>query len=369
MSSEKNSILALKCARLKLRPNNVPDELPGRESEYKRIYGKVRSAIEQFSGCCICISGQAGTGKTATVECVMDNLKKEVSEVSEMSFHLVKINGMELNSPEELYTILWKQLTGVIVNSSDAKKLLDARFKAKSEPDSVESIAKEKRQVAYNLLDWTARFDLFFILIAITSDDSLADSLSDSCNSRLLDKLVFKPYTKNELITIADKCYECTHIFGKDVIDVAASITTSGTQDIKTFISICRDSIDILESNYKKNPKINLIVTNEIVQKAIYRLSNPYKDYIKRCSTHEKMFLLALLTAKDKNINDSPIQVKDVVPLYIKLCKNKFIEVPKESDILNIAYNLATSSYIIMDPSKDIYTPVNFNGTIKFKIK
>nr|CAG8585465.1 12509_t:CDS:2 [Entrophospora candida] len=342
MSSEKNSILALKCARLKLRPNNVPDELPGRESEYKRIYGKVRSAIEQFSGCCICISGQAGTGKTATVECVMDNLKKEVSEVSEMSFHLVKINGMELNSPEELYTILWKQLTGVIVNSSDAKKLLDARFKAKSEPDSVETI---------------------------TSDDSLADSLSDSCNSRLLDKLVFKPYTKNELITIADKCYECTHIFGKDVIDVAASITTSGTQDIKTFISICRDSIDILESNYKKNPKINLIVTNEIVQKAIYRLSNPYKDYIKRCSTHEKMFLLALLTAKDKNINDSSIQVKDVVPLYIKLCKNKFIEVPKESDILNIAYNLATSSYIIMDPSKDIYTPVNFNGTIKFKIK
>lgn len=115
MPSEKTSISALKCARLKLRPNNVPEELPGRESEYKRIYGKVRSAIEQFSGCCICkinvyaylslhvifniliylymfasklgISGQAGTGKTATVEYVMDNLKKEVSEVSEMVNH------------------------------------------------------------------------------------------------------------------------------------------------------------------------------------------------------------------------------------------------------------------------------------------
>ncbi|CAJ0767547.1 4561_t:CDS:2 [Entrophospora sp. SA101] len=151
MSSEKTSVLALKCARLKLRPNNVPDELPGRESEYKRIYGKVRSAIEQFSGCCICVSGQAGTGKTATVECVMDNLKKEVSEVSEMSFHLVKINGMELNSPEELYTILWKQLTGVIVNSSDAKKLLDARFKAKSEPGhrNQSSLVSERRSSDY----------------------------------------------------------------------------------------------------------------------------------------------------------------------------------------------------------------------------
>lgn len=56
------------------------------------------------------ISGVPGTGKTATVNTALKNLKEE-SDLPE--FQLVEINGMKLSEPRQAYVQIYKQLTGI----------------------------------------------------------------------------------------------------------------------------------------------------------------------------------------------------------------------------------------------------------------
>ncbi|CAG8742794.1 3705_t:CDS:2 [Racocetra fulgida] len=92
-------------ARAMLQLEEVPDHLPCREREYKQIYDKVKSAIEEFSGHRIC------------------ELSFELHP-----FEFVEINGMEMKPPEKAYSALWEALTGDCIAVKAAEDLLCKTF-------------------------------------------------------------------------------------------------------------------------------------------------------------------------------------------------------------------------------------------------
>lgn len=65
-------------AREQLRLEEVPIKFPCREKEYDQVYNKIKESIDELNGRRIFISGQPGTGKTATVRQVIKNLKEKV---------------------------------------------------------------------------------------------------------------------------------------------------------------------------------------------------------------------------------------------------------------------------------------------------
>jgi origin recognition complex subunit 1 len=65
-------------AREQLRLEEVPADFPCREKEYEQVYSKIKESIDEFKGRRIFISGQPGTGKTATVRQVIKNLNEKV---------------------------------------------------------------------------------------------------------------------------------------------------------------------------------------------------------------------------------------------------------------------------------------------------
>ncbi|CAG8699440.1 2620_t:CDS:2, partial [Acaulospora colombiana] len=226
-------------ARSMLRLEEVPEFLPCREKEYKLIHDKIKSAIEQFSGHRICkqltfrivISGQPGTGKTATVRQVVRNLQKKVEKKELVSFKFIEINGMELRPPEKAYTAVWERLTGDLVSIKDAESLLSKIFSTPSKRspiilmiDEFDSLVNKQNKVIYNFLNWTTLLNSHLIVVALTNRIDLpVTMLSVSSDSRMgLDRFTFAPYTHAELTTIIRSRLEGINLFTNEAVEFAA---------------------------------------------------------------------------------------------------------------------------------------------------
>ncbi|RIB28763.1 P-loop containing nucleoside triphosphate hydrolase protein [Gigaspora rosea] len=356
-------------ARAMLQLEEVPDYLPCREKEYKQIYDKVKSAIEEFSGHRIFISGQPGTGKTATVRQVVKNLQRKVMQKELHPFEFVEINGMEMKPPEKAYSALWEALTGDCIAVKTAEDLLNKTFNELSQRnpivlmiDEFDVMVTKTNRVIYNFLEWTTLQDSYLIVIALTNRIDLpVTMLSARSESRIgLDRLTFAPYTHTELFTIVKSRLEGIELFENNAIEFAARKVSSISQDARNALCICRSAIGILESLAKTNDEINNKVTIDIVKEAIKKTNTPWSKYIRKCSFRAKMFLCTLLLLRrDGNLE---IELKDIIGKYTKLCRKKGIQASTCTELSNIAYDLASSSIVSMDPSKDIYAQIKFNG-------
>lgn len=56
------------------------------------------------------VSGVPGTGKTATVRAVANQLRKEKEDGSLPRFQFVELNAMSLPTPQHAYSELWREV-------------------------------------------------------------------------------------------------------------------------------------------------------------------------------------------------------------------------------------------------------------------
>jgi predicted NACHT family NTPase len=114
----------LACQKLQL--NAIPDELPCRDSERKKITEYLESGLKnKKSSSSLYISGMPGTGKTVTTLQVIAKIR------ARMNFEFTHINAMSLTNPNLVYTIIHEEITKRRVNPASAALFLDEFFKKK----------------------------------------------------------------------------------------------------------------------------------------------------------------------------------------------------------------------------------------------
>ncbi|CAG8800106.1 14959_t:CDS:2, partial [Dentiscutata erythropus] len=217
--------------------------------------------------------------------------------------------------------------------------------------DEFDVMVTKTNRVIYNFLEWTTLQDSYLIVIALTNRIDLpVTMLSARSESRIgLDRMTFAPYTHSELFTIVKSRLEGIELFENNAIEFAARKVSSISQDARNALCICRRAIGILESLAKTNDKINNKVTIDIVKEAIKKTNTPWSKYIRKCSFRAKMFLCTLLLLRRDG--NPEIEFKD-----------EGVQTPTCTELSNIAYDLASSSIVLMDSSKNVYTQIKFNG-------
>ena len=190
----------------------VPASLPCRERERDGVRAFLESAIAKGGlGSALYISGMPGTGKTATVyEVVRDLMRAHAAgELPNFRFH--EINAMRLASPYQAYSVLHKAITGLAAAPKRAAELLDAFFNRPSSEkqchvvlvDELDFLVTRKQSVLYNLFDWPSRRHARLIVIGVANTMDLPERLLPKVHSRLgMGRIVFKPYTKDQITTI-----------------------------------------------------------------------------------------------------------------------------------------------------------------------
>lgn len=229
----------LQVVREALHVSTVPSSLPCRKTEFDNIYVFVHNKIVDGSGGCIYISGVPGTGKTATVTRVMEELRFEMRSELLSKFEYVDINGMHLTEPRQAYVQIHRQLTGQSVPWQQARELLDERFtktkgakgKGKGKAittilliDELDILCNRKQDVVYSLFEWTSQNASRLVAITIANTMDLPERiLKLKVASRLgLTRVTFHPYTFKQLQEIVMDRLAGSGSFDSDAVQLAA---------------------------------------------------------------------------------------------------------------------------------------------------
>jgi len=289
--------------------------LPCREKEVEQIKDTLLSCIQGSTPKTIYIAGETGTGKTACVKQVLNEL--ETLEECSDAFATIFINAMKLTQPFKAFEILYEN---VIQNTNSRLKARPKKSQYKSRIENyfknAKTVAKRKYVIVvidemdffvmntsnntknihllYDLVDITRDSNSKLCIIGISNTVSLLDKLHAKIKSRFDDTITFYPYENDQIRTIIENKILCSYeeYFEKGAIKMIGSIIARKTGDIRRAIDIIKRCIEVhsctdgvaVDSNGAKKP-----IDSSFVKTIVADFTEVYP--ITQLSIHHKILL------------------------------------------------------------------------------
>lgn len=175
---------------------------------------------------CADISGVPGTGKTATVQILAQNLQRK--QHSTNKFRYLEINGLKIPDPGAAYTLLWEAvsnpqtLTGkgkgkaaptqTRTSSKEALKRLTRYFEEEQSEeelplvvlmDELDQLMTTKQDVVYNFFNWPTFPGSRLVVIAVANTHDMPErAMSGKVRSRLGEPSELKYVTDRSLTSM-----------------------------------------------------------------------------------------------------------------------------------------------------------------------
>ncbi|KAL2165138.1 hypothetical protein VTH06DRAFT_434 [Thermothelomyces fergusii] len=240
-----------------------PGQLIGRDDERAQLRKFLERCSSSRPGGCLYVSGPPGTGKSAMVNRITD----EVASGSE-AIRKAYINCMSIKSSKDLYIALLDQVGGgVDMAESDAAETLQKLFANKKGTDvflvvldEVDHILTLDSQSLYRMFEWSLQPTSRLTLVGIANALDLTDRFLPRLKSRNLkpELLPFLPYTAPQikriiterLKTLAPEGSAADFIpfFHPAAIELCSRKVSSQTGDLRRAFEICRRALDLVES-------------------------------------------------------------------------------------------------------------------------
>ena len=363
-------------ARKRLVSSTFPASLPCRENELEEIHLHLRNALLQRAGCCLYVSGVPGTGKTATINQVIQRLQQEASTPTVNAsgqieqFRYVEINGLKLTDPKQVYVSLWRAMNDaqhMKISSQKALEHLEAYFTMPSASvgtkmmnivvmDELDILINRSQSVIYNFFEWPNRFGSNLIVVAIANTMDLPERLlCNKVSSRLgLRRVNFQPYTHVQLVKIIHtRLAELLGgTFDRDAIELCSRKVSAVSGDARKALAICHRATELAE---KKSE--NVKVTMELIHTAMKEMYlSSGAATLQRCSFHQKLFVISMLRCfkRDSTVETSLVNIID---FHGQLCRVHQHQHPyllssstlSLSDMLSIALYLNSCKCILLE--------------------
>jgi len=340
LSSLKKSVIFRK--REILLPDYVPEELPHRETQIKRLVEILSPIMRGEKPNNIFIYGLTGTGKTAVTKFVLKNLEERLSSL----FIYVYINTRQVDTPYRILADILESLGSRVPFTGISTAELYRRFLKKVSEikpivivvlDEIDALVKKHGDdILYRLT--RANYELNkskISLIGITNDVKFVEFLDPRVKSSLSEEeIVFPPYNADELEDILRK--RATEAFydsvvSDDVIKLCAALAARDHGDARRALDLLRVAGEIAER--EGSPKVSVDHVNkarvEIERDRVY-------EVVSTLPFHSKLVLLAIVMGlKDKNRS---LTTGEIYEIYSKLTKKLGIENVTQrrvSDIIN----------------------------------
>ena len=325
-----------------LLPDYVPEELPHREAQIKRLVEILSPIMRGEKPNNIFIYGLTGTGKTAVTKFVLKKLKERLSDL----FLYVYINTRQTDTPYRILANILETLGVRVPFTGISTAELYRRFMRKiSETkhilvivlDEIDALVKKHGDdILYRLT--RANYELGkskIALIGITNDVKFIEFLDPRVKSSLSEEeIVFPPYNAEELEDILRKrateaFYES--VISDDVIKLCAALAARDHGDARRALDLLRVAGEIAER--EGSP----IITIDHVNKARIEIERDrVYEVVSTLPFHSKLVLLAIVIGlKDKKRS---LTTGEIYEIYSKLTKKLGIENVTQrrvSDIIN----------------------------------
>ncbi|KAJ8264580.1 hypothetical protein GJAV_G00150930 [Gymnothorax javanicus] len=237
----------------------LPERLLSRDRERAFIRSFLTDRVKQGAPASLYISGAPGTGKTACLNCVLQEMEDQLQSVQK-----VLINCMRLRSSQSIFPLLAERLGGS--RGQDArcleKLLTTAGPTVLLVLDEMDQLDCKAQDVLYTIFEWPYLPKSRLCLIGIANALDLTDRVLPRLQSRphcRPDLLHFPPYTKQELMAIMQD--RLAQVSGEVVLDAAAvqfcaRKVSAVSGDARKALDICRRAVEIVESDARRS-KVN----------------------------------------------------------------------------------------------------------------
>ena len=335
--------------------------LPCRKEEQDTIYNYIKKGLQTNGNYnSLYIAGMPGTGKTASVKCVINILESELNEAKKkrnnrelakngiVPFKKLFLSGMEYPNISNVFKIIYnfiftkqKKLTinkyiQLLDNFFSERKKYNSSIELDDPTnshilliiDEIDILINSSQNLLYNIFNWTTYEYSKLIVISISNTLDLPNRLFPKIKSRMgNNKIMFKPYNKEELrIIIKDRGIDLK-LFSEDALRLSCVKVAAINGDLRRIFQILARAKQINEAeNYKKKDKDKNLVSKYDIMDAWNELFNSkITSVIKSLQINEKIIIASLLSkTKDNNINRIKVgDLYDKIDIFLKKYNDK----------------------------------------------
>ncbi|XP_078229777.1 cell division control protein 6 homolog isoform X2 [Callithrix jacchus] len=347
----------------------VPDRLPAREREMDVIKNFLREHICEKKAGSLYLSGAPGTGKTACLSRILQDLKKELK-----GFKTIMLNCMSLRSAQAVFPAIAQEICQEEVSrpaGKDMMRKLEKHMTAEKGPmivlvlDEMDQLDSKGQDVLYTLFEWPWLSNSHLVLIGIANTLDLTDRIlprlqaREKCKPQLLN---FPPYTKNQIVTILqDRLNQVSRdqVLDNAAIQFCARKVSAVSGDVRKALDVCRRAVEIVESDVKSqtilkplSEFISEVDGNRMTlsQEGVYD-SFPLQQKILVCSL---MLLIRQLKIKE-------VTLGKLYEAYSKVCRKQQVAAVDQSECLSLSGLLEARGILGLKKNKETrLTKVSF---------
>lgn len=346
----------------------VPERLLSRETERATIVSFLKNHVVEAKPSSLYISGAPGTGKTACLNCVLQEQKALLKGIQ-----TVVINCMNLRSSHAIFPLLGEKL-GVSKGHSETRL---AKFLTSSGPtvllvlDEMDQLDSKSQEVLYTIFEWPylpkSRLCLIGIANALDLTDRILPRLQAKphCRPKLLN---FPPYSREELNAIVQD--RIAQVSGEGLLDAAAvqfcaRKVSAVSGDARKALDICRRAVEIVEASDRSKaasePSTTPKAASRVSVPQVARvLSEVYGDRMASSSGEDgesfplqQKLLVCCLLLVIRNGKSKEVQLGKLCEVYSKLCKQRQVGGVGQTECLSLCSLLESRGIFTLKKAKE----------------
>lgn len=358
---------------------SIPERVICRTDENAELEGYLKGCFTKKKMLSIYVNGQPGTGKTLTINHILEKFKESYK------FKSIFINCMSLKNIQSLYKIISQELPLTNLDNSNCgtpskrntkeglAKLAENAIISQKNPivlvlDEIDQIETSIKQTTdlYKIFEWPFLKNSKLILIGIANSLDFTDrilprlELKPECKPKIIN---FTPYTKENIICIIkDRLKNVTEsnnnspIIEDRALNLCATKVASTNGDIRKVLDICRRAVDLIQQQYKiSNPDKSapLKPVGIPLMMRVFNDINPMnstKFDRSAMPLTQKVLLCTLLLCNKES------RCKDVIlsKLYDKFNKISETKIESESEFLHLCTLVQDNGLADVKKAKDV---------------
>lgn len=320
----------------------IPEQLPHRDKNISDLAKIIFPALNKDKPSNILVIGKTGTGKTAVLNYIGKELKKADPEEEKCCF--IYVNCEVVDSP---YNILYKisnvaipnhifPFTGWSIEKLFNEMMMELDKQNKVFIITMDEIDRTNDEIFYYLTTINELMNKSKVsVIGITNNTKFTEFLNPKIRSRLgEEKIVFNPYTSNQLIDIMKE--RAVLAFNEGVLEEAvipycAAISAQDSGDARKALDLLRISAEVAERNG------DTMITEAHVKSARDKMEmDAVKEIIYNLTNQSKIVLYSVI--KNEFDNNEDITTGDVYTEYKIICSkigSSFVSQRRVSDLIS----------------------------------
>ena len=371
----------------------ITDFLPCREQEQEQIKNYIKEGLEingNYNS--LYIAGMPGTGKTACVKRVIKILENEFKDKGNMFFTTLFLCGTEYPFINKIYKTIYqfifsnkrkirKKRYALLINNffCDRNKANICHLNDPSNShiilviDEIDFLINKNQTFLYNLFNWSSYENSKLIIITISNTLDFPNRLLPKIQSRMgKNKIMFKPYNKDQLSTIVEsKGIDFNH-FSPDAIKLCCMKVSAINGDLRRTIQILLRAKELYNMDNTSKSKKKKIEKNYILKACEDLFNSKLKKVMISLQICEKIILCSILFSI-KDVNNNKVNVGHLYE-KIDMFFGKYNDANKKEEIelyweeyKKIIYNLIRLQLISFCDSESKNFMENYI-TIKFYV-